>query len=244
MTMHPVEKPQPERGKFRYLRAPTPIHFPTSDVVPETELHALLTALLFESLKAEYGRVATVGSDHFVYWDATDPSLCLAPDVMLRHGTREGLIDSWKVWERGAPELCVEVVSDSDRPQSEWAKKLRRYHQLGVLELVRFDSEAHGAGRLRVWDRVDGDLVERDMKTPGASASAVLSGFWSVADDAELGVALRLTRDEAGRDPVLTDRERARAQSARATAVAERLRAERDRLEAKLRAAGIDPDDD
>lgn len=56
------------------------------------------------------------------------------------------------MWERGAPELAVELVSDSDASESAWAAKLQRYRRLGVRELVRFDCEASESG-LRVWDR-------------------------------------------------------------------------------------------
>ena len=55
----------------------------------------------------------------------------------------------------------MEIVSDSDRAGSD--EKLERDRGLGVSELVRFDPEAAAGKRIRVWDRVDEDLVERAL---------------------------------------------------------------------------------
>lgn len=76
--------------------------------------------------------------------------------------------DSWKTWERGTPELAVEIVSDSDR--HEWNDKLLRYRDLGLRELVLFDAEARAGRRLRVRDRVERDLVERALDSESAES--------------------------------------------------------------------------
>jgi Uma2 family endonuclease len=69
---------------------------------------------------------------------------------------------SWKTWEcGGAPDLAVEIVSPNEGDGVPWTDKLASYHELGVKELVRFDPEAREGERLRVWDRVQGDLIER-----------------------------------------------------------------------------------
>ena len=72
-----------------------------------------------------------------VYWDPTDPSRCLAPDAFVRLGVPDSIFGSWKTWERGAPEVAVEIVSDSDVSEASWDAKLLRYQELGVRELVR-----------------------------------------------------------------------------------------------------------
>jgi hypothetical protein len=38
-----------------------------------------------------------------VYFDASDPARCLAPDLFVRTGVPDAAFGSWKVWERGTP---------------------------------------------------------------------------------------------------------------------------------------------
>jgi hypothetical protein len=180
-------------GRFRYLRAPRPLHFPTGAQVPESRLHEALCALLRALLRHAFATQHSVGGDQFIYWDPTDPCACLAPDAFVRLGTPDTKFKTWKVWEWGAPELAIEILSDSD---DRWETKLQKYARLGVRELVSFDADRSPAV-LRIWDRLDGDLVERELGGQ-AAASNVLPGFWVVVTDAEHGPALRLSRDEAG----------------------------------------------
>jgi len=193
--------------------------------VPETKLHLDLRTILYLLLKTFADR-ALIGSDQFVYWVASDPTRCLAPDAFVRLGGPDTVFGSWKTWERGAPHLAVEIVSDHDASESVWTDKLRRYHELGVVELVRFDAEAPESKRLRVWDRVEGDLVEREIEGE-STPCAVLQLHWVVRPADGHPVALRLARDASGEDLVPTPSERAEA--------AERRVAE---LEAELRRRG------
>ena len=105
----------------------------------------------------------------------------------------------WKTWERGAPELVVEITSRSDQERWPWEEKLGRFHEMGSREVVRFDPEAAPGQRLRVWDRVEGDLVERVVEGD-ASPCLVLALWWEVAPLEDIGHALRLARDVQGRD--------------------------------------------
>jgi 7,8-dihydro-6-hydroxymethylpterin-pyrophosphokinase len=93
---------------------------------------------------------------------------------------------------------------------------------------VRF--QADSAAPLRVWDRVEGDLVERRVDEQRAT-SRVLG-----LDLVVVGRALRLERDGV---VVPTPSERAAREAERAAVEAERA----GRLRAKLVAAGIDPED-
>jgi Uma2 family endonuclease len=200
--------------------------FPEHEDVGEHKTHLELRTLLYQFLKLAFADQAVIGSDQFVYWDPTSASACLAPDAFLRLGGPDERFGSWKVWERGAPHVAVEIISDSDRSDSEWEVKLERYRKLGVRELVRFDPEAPVAGQLRVWDRVEHDLVERELGQPLAQSS-VMPGFWRVVEDAELGPTLRLSHDEQGATLYLTEAETRRAE---AEAAALRIR----ELEAEL----------
>ncbi|XYI02995.1 Uma2 family endonuclease [Sorangium sp. So ce1128] len=222
--------------RLRHVRAPSPLHFPEEAVVRETKRHLEIRTLLYIVLKTFADRAA-IGSDQFVYWSASDPSRCLAPDAFVRLGTPDTPFGSWKTWERGAPELAVEIVSEHDADPQTWADKLRKYHELGVRELVAFDPDAAPGERLRVWDRLDGDLVERVVEGE-RSPCTVLELHWVVAPAAGQLAALRLARTPDGVELVLTPEEaaRRRAEAEQAARVsAERRIAE---LEAELRRRG------
>jgi len=97
---------------------------------------------LYLSLKDAVASAA-IGSDQFVYSDAGDPRRCLSPDAFVKLGAREGLFDSWKIWERGAPDLAVEIVSASDHSEAEWTVKLERYQASGIREGMVLVSAMH-----------------------------------------------------------------------------------------------------
>ena len=231
MTMQSPDQsdPQPQSSR-RYVRAPVPVRFPVEADVPESKRHLHLRTALYLSLRGAFANGAWIGSDQFVYWDPTDARHCLAPDLMLKRGGPDDDFQVWKTWERGAPELAVEIVSDSDRPGDDWHRKRAEYDRMGIRELVRFDADAK-AQQLRIWDRVDGDLVERLLDAPAASKSDIVDGYWVVTDDVEHGAMLRLARDTQGADLFPTPEERGDAEAARAAALA-----------TKLRELGVDPD--
>jgi Uma2 family endonuclease len=195
-------------GRHTYLRAPQALHFPEHEQVPETKWHLELKTLVYQFLKLAFADQALIGCDQFVYFDAANPRVCLAPDAFVRLGGPDELFGSWKVWERGAPHLAVEIISDFDARDRNWDAKLASYRQLGVKELVRFDPEAD-QGKLRIWDRLEDDLVERAL-TGTPTPSSVLPGHWLLVTDEKLGATLRLSRDEAGSDIYVTSEERMR----------------------------------
>ncbi len=179
-------------ASLRHKRASRPLHFPTDATVPETKRHLELRTLLFLFLKHNFAGRAIIGCDQFVYFRATDPRKCVAPDGFIRLGRPDITFDSWKTWEHGAPELCIEIASESDARS--WEDKLAAYNELGVLELVRLDPDAVAEHQLSVWDRLDGDLVERIVegtRTP----CLTLGGRWCVLPYGEYRAALRLEDD-------------------------------------------------
>jgi len=198
------------RPKRSYLRPPAPIHFPDSAEMPETGVHLEVRTALYLLVRDFVGQQGAVGSDQFLYWDPSDPRQCLAPDLIVRMGGAPGPFPTWKTWERGAPHLAVEVVSPFDASEAEWQRKLVRYRRSGINEIVRFDPE--NAGRpLRLWDRFDGDLVERDLAGEHALLCDTLSVHWCVRRDASLGRVLRLSRDALGQTLVPSALEREHA---------------------------------
>ena len=219
---------------IRHLRAPQPLNFPTEAEVPEEREHFALRAMLFDVLAFAFESYATVGCDQFVYWNGSDPKRCLAPDAFVYWGTPDANFRSWKTWERGTPQTAIEIASVFERTGGPWDQKLLRYRELGVSELLYFDADAAPGARLRIWDRVDDDLVEREV-TGDASVCRSLSGrvpaypelFWRVMPSPRHRAALRLTEDFAGTRLLLTREEgeqRAREAEQRAREAEQRAR--------------------
>lgn len=191
------------------------IHFPEQAEVPETKDHLELRTLLYQFLMLAFSKVAKVGSEQFIYWDPTDPTACLAPDAFVRFGSPDDRFRSWKVWERGAPHVAVEILSESDRPL--WERKLESYRRMGVSELVAFDPE-FPEQPLRIWDFIGDTLVERTLLEPWAK-SLHLGGYWLPVEVPVEGLTLRLSHDEHGEHLFPT---RAEAEARRAEAEARR----------------------
>ncbi|MBK8256129.1 MAG: Uma2 family endonuclease [Polyangiaceae bacterium] len=232
-------------GGHLYVKAPKRVFFRSEETleeaVSETKRHLEARTTLY-LLMREALSGAAIGSEQFVYFDAEDPRKCLSPDVFVKLGSTDTTFDNWKVWENGAPEVAVEIVSAWDRPAHEWSDKLQRYRSSGVRELVRFDPEEKNFP-IRVWDRVDGDLVERSRRDPTLRECVALGLWWTVAPSG-YGPMLRLARDKEGTQLLTTpDEERKRLaqeiaeeRKARSLAEHERKLAEHERkLEAEAR---------
>ncbi len=209
--------------------------------MPETNRHMELRTALYLILKRELAERATLGSDQFVYYDPTNAKKKLAPDAFAKLGVPHSTFRVWKTWLRGAPDVAVEVVSDSDEGEEDWEVKLERYRAAGIGEVVRFDPDS-GDQPVRVWDAVDGDLVERARPEDGVFECSCLGLFWVVVPHPMFVRMLRLARDRAGLDLLPTYEEgeraeaRARQEEARARAEAERGRTEAERARDRLAA--------
>jgi Uma2 family endonuclease len=234
MTQLRLPPTVPATAKVVHLRPPRPIHFREEEEVPEGKRHLVARTFLFRLLRFALGPGHSVGSDQFVYWNARDPRRCLSPDVFVKPSVPDSSFGSWKTWERGGPpDLAVEIISPNEGDGVAWDEKLTRYHELGVKELLRFDPEEPEGQRLRAWDRVREDLVERQIvgeRTP----CLTLGLIWSVRPVETEPVGLRLVDAEGSLLEVPEEREaRGRAEEARGRAEEARGRAE----EAQARAA-------
>ena len=169
--------------------------------------HLRLCNALFEILRTACAPAHTVGCDQFVYFDAGNPRRCLAPDAFVTLDVPDHDFDSYLVWEEGTPDLAFEVLSSDDTPER-WTfeEKLERYRALGIRELVIFHVGAEAGERLRVWDRMEHDLVER-VVTGDTTPCLTLGLTLLVAPLDGYPAALRLARDPDGRDLVLTANE-------------------------------------
>jgi hypothetical protein len=198
--------------------------------------HYNLCHALYQMLRAVCVPEHTVGADQFVYFDAANPRRCLAPDAFVTLGVPDHDFDSYLVWEEGTPDVAFEVLSPSDTPER-WTleEKLRRYHALGVRELVTFHVDAPEGKRLRIWDRLEQDLVERTVA--GDTSPCVTLGLTLLITPLDkYPTCLRLARDPDGRDLVLTADERRIAADEQRIAVEAALRvAQHDREGAEAR---------
>jgi hypothetical protein len=223
---------------LRHVRPVQPLRFPEQE--PDEERmgqgrrHYNLCVALYQVLCSICSPEHTVGADQFVYFDAAEPRRCLAPDAFVTLDVKDHLFDSYLAWEEGTPDLAFEILSPSDSPER-WTfeEKLERYRALGVRELVTFHVDAEPGQRLRVWDRIDHDLLERvviDDTTPCLTLGLTL--LVGPVDD--LPVGLRLARDTEGRDLVLTEKE------GRIKEREGRMEAEQGRLAAEARLAELE----
>ncbi|MBK6465168.1 MAG: Uma2 family endonuclease [Myxococcales bacterium] len=226
MTIEPLRRDDPghsgksTRPDVKYVRPIRPLHFPASD--PEWDMgqshrHLRLCEVLYQLLCGVLpGEHAAVGADQFVYFDPQDPRRKCAPDAFVKLGVPAQAITSWKTWERGAPDLCVEILSPSDTEEKQTLpEKLERFGAMGVLEVVVFDADAPVGARIRAWESVKGDLVERVVEKE-STFSVVLRKWFVVAPYLAEGLpaifrleaALRLADDEDGTSLVPTPDER------------------------------------
>jgi Uma2 family endonuclease len=205
--------------------------------MPKGTAHLVIRIFVYQLLRHMLGHEHSVGSDQFVYWASNDPRRCLSPDVFVKLAVPQTAFGTWKCWKHGAPELAVEVVSPNEGDGIEWDEKLARYDELGVEELLRFDPEGVPGERLRAWDRVEGDFVERLVegdRTPCLSlARLALAVLWVVTPVEELPVGLRLVDGDGKLVPTREENER---EARRAEAEGRRAEAEgRKAAEARVR---------
>ncbi len=188
----------------RHVRPVQPLEFPSTNAewdLGEGLRRGRICELLWVVVTRLLGGAHAAGKDNFVYYDANDPKKCLAPDGFVKLGVAQTLFDTWKVWENGAPELCVEILSPSDAKEFlPLATKMKRYRALGTKELVIFNVELPVGARLRSFDRLRGDLVERIVEndtTPCLTLTQALGARfdWVLARGDGVDVTLRLTRD-------------------------------------------------
>lgn len=199
--------------------------FPSEAEVPEGKRHLELRTFLYRVLKLAFADRACIGCDQFVYWNARNPKRCLSPDGFVYVGAPDHDFKSWKTWERGTPQLAIEIVSDPGTEIFDWRRRYASYAELGVAELVLFDPDAPQGARLRVWDRIEDDLVERIVEGD-RSPCLTLSLHWVVAPVAEYPAGLRLSHDPEGTRllPAPEEASRREADAARREADAARAR--------------------
>jgi Uma2 family endonuclease len=221
------------------------VDYPESDGEPmaETDTHRQLMVALIESLSNHFAEdpEVYVSGNLLLYYVEGDPTKSVAPDVFVVRGVPKGERRIYKLWEEGrAPQVVIELSSRKTKNEDlKWKRQL--YAWLGVTEYFIFDPEYTLKPPLRAFRLRGGQLVEEAV-----TAQRVMSrelGLELVND----GRTLRLFNPQTG-EFLLTPWEEAAAHRAEAEA---RRRAEQraeheaeraERLAAKLRELGLDPD--
>ncbi len=208
----------------------------------ETFLRILLIPLI-ERFLASKGRPAWVGGNQFVYWREGEPTVSLAPDVLVVPGVAPGtLLRSLKTWEHGAPSFALEVVS------LDWEKDYfyvpGRYMDMGVRELVVFDpsSQERAEGhRWQVFRRVGKRFLRVEVTDEDRVRSKVLGCWLRVVGEGD-AMRVRLATGKEGEllFPTSDEAERARADAEHAARQSEAARADAERTTRQAETARAD----
>lgn len=180
-----------------------------------SQLHHELREVMRESLRRAATAESSVGSGLSICFDESDPDRMCAPDAFLRLGVPQGWITTWKTWEQGAPELCIEILSPSEPVEkAELERSLVCFRIMGVREVIAFDTSAPVGGRLRAWDLASGELVPRTIENE-RTPCRTLDLWFVIAPCAHpvLDHALRLAQTASGDGLVPTPVEAIRAES-------------------------------
>jgi Uma2 family endonuclease len=217
------------------------IVYPDSDGKPLSDNSLQLEWILtlkggFDALFCDDPNVF-VGGDLLWYPVEGDNKTRQAPDSMIVFGRPKGYRGSYMQWREGgiAPQVVFEILSPKNRPR-EMTRKREWYFRFGIEEYYEFDPDRI---RLRGWINTgDGP---REILPMSGWISLRLQVRFELTDDLRLygpdGQQI-LTYVEVARE---RDENRRDAQQLREQAEAERQRA--DRLAARLRELGLDPDE-
>lgn len=223
-------------------RKPSLVHYPDSDGMPlsdnTTQLYWII--LLKENLDVLLSDF--VAGDLLWYPIEGDNVTKAAPDVMVALGRPKGPRGSYKQWEEGgiAPRFVVEVLSPSNTAREMREKRLF-YEAYGVDEYCVIDPELEDpeSAILEVWERRHGRLQLADFRgryqSPNLGISFERLDGKLVVRHPDGTPFLTTAQRKLERDAIASERDAALEQR---RAAEERA----DRLAARLRALGIDPE--
>lgn len=124
---------------------PSQDELPCEDDIPmESERHKLQMELLLETLQpwlAQRGE-GYAGGNMFLYFSLaqTRGQYFRGPDVFVVLGVPKGERKSWVVWEEGkAPDIVIELLSESTRERDKTLKKQIYREQLRIPEYYWYD---------------------------------------------------------------------------------------------------------
>ena len=234
------------------------VEYPESDGLPMSESditrHYLIYCveamrIFFQSRSQVY-----VSGNMFIYYQEGDPSKNLSPDVFVVYGVPNYERRTYKIWEEGkTPAFVLEITSKTTRRKDEVEKPLL-YARLGVQEYFQYDPSADYLDPpLQGYRLVDGNYLPLPATPLADRVLSIHSEILGLALHLEQG-ELRFYNPKTG-EKLLSHAEseaaRQTAEAARQTAEVARQMAEAaqqtaedraERLAARLRDLGIDPD--
>jgi len=238
--MLPVAVPLPLSPRARIV-----VDFPSTNPdwilpenqVPESRPHDLVVEhvrALLAAWAVRSARSALVCRNLAVRWNEATPAMGVDPDIcVIDPPAPEGdALTSLQLWETGhvPPIVAVEIVSPT-RPDKDYTESPAKYAANGTGELWVFDpmlagrKALDGPHRIQVWRRSEeGDFL-RVYAGEGPAWSETVKGWLVVVAG---GSALALADDKAGTRRWRTAEEEAQRRA--------------ERLAAKLRELGVDPD--
>jgi Uma2 family endonuclease len=194
-----------------------------------------------------------VAGDMLWYPVEGEPKIRIAPDAMVVFGRPKGHRGSYRQWEEDgvSPQVVFEVLSPGNR-YGEMFRKFEFYRKYSVEELYFYDPDR---GTLEGWQRSGDSLVE--IPEMNGYTSPRLGIRFEPGDGPDnlriigpdgrpFATYLELFEErEAQRQRAEAESQRAQAESQRASAETARADAEHERAErlaAKLRELGIEPE--
>ncbi len=225
-----------------------PIHYPDSDGKPmaENTLQAEWIVTIHDNLAILFkdNPNVFVAMDNFIYPVLGDNTICTASDVYVAFGRPKGHRGSYKVWQEDNifPQVVFEILSPGNR-RKEMRLKRTFYEQYGVEEYYVYDPDRI---TFEAWIRVSGELIlQKSIPVSTSKRLGIrfdLSGeqlvistpngtrFLTVVEMGEWGQEQQ-SQAKAEKKRANTEKNRANIEKQRA-----------DKLAAKLRALGVDPD--
>ncbi|MBB6051792.1 Uma2 family endonuclease [Armatimonas rosea] len=200
----------------------SPVHYPDSDGNPMADntkqLHWIMLCKI--GLDALYATQADVFIAGDLLWYPVEgqPKIRQAPDVMVVFGRPKADRGSYKQWEEAgvAPQIAFEILSPGNT-LLEMARKFEFYEEYGIEEYYIYNPDTYD---FSAWQRRDGKLR--------------VAEFTSELTSPRMGIRFMVPDPPA---PLEIYHPNGRRFVDGAT-----LSQERDRLAAKLRELGIDPD--
>ena len=201
---------------------------------------------------------AFVGGDLLWYFREGDPTARIAPDVLVAFGRPRGDRGSYMQWREGGvvPQVVVEVWSPGNS-FAEQLRKLQDYDALGVEEFIAYDPDRNtfaaferaANGRLEIVAATEPWVSPRTgcrfvpgkdtLRAYGPTGDLFRTGEEMRTDELLLEARLRDLAARAEEQTARAEEQAARAEEQ--TARAEEQIARAAKLEAQLRALGIDP---
>jgi hypothetical protein len=233
------------------------IEYPDSDGLPMTDntLQGRCMITIYGGIEAIYLDDPHVFVTFNVLWYPVEgePTIRIAPDVLVAFGRPKGDRGSYMQWKEGgvAPQVVFEILAPGNRP-GEMRRKFLFYQQYGVEEYYIYDPDD---GSLDGWRRV-GDRLRKVRKIAGFVSPRLQIRFEPGTGPDSLKIfgpdgRKFLTFAERVQESQTMERiaqvERQRAEEQARLALAERQRADdlavrNERLAARLRELGIEPE--